>query len=115
MPLSGDFTVFGGLYRDVNIIAVDTIIDSNPCININFSTIAKNFFNSRILSYIINYSLWNGVADPYLYNVKVFLYDESNNLKDIVYKKIGFRFYYVDENEGFFLNGKSYQNTYSMH
>lgn len=36
--------------------------------------------------------LWNGVKDPYLYNVKVFLYDENNDIKDVVYKKIGFSF-----------------------
>ncbi|PJN81276.1 hypothetical protein CWE04_03565 [Thomasclavelia cocleata] len=170
MPLSGDFTVFGGLYRDVNIIAVDdshfdlldhgsegvlinqAVIDNvtkDSTVEEVFSNGGKINIDARVavnngekaymqtVVYDANWSevtssekieingtgviqnineqvivndphLWNGVADPYLYNVKVFLYDESNNLKDIVYKKIGFRFYYVDENEGFFLNGKSY-------
>ncbi len=170
MPLSGDFTVFGGLYRDVNIIAVDdshfdlldhgsegvlinqAVIDNvtkNSTIEDVFGNGGKINIDARVavnsgqkaymqtVVYDANWNevtrnekieinganeiqnineqiivndphLWNGVNDPYLYNVKVFLYDENNNLKDIVYKKIGFRFYYVDENEGFFLNGKSY-------
>ena len=170
MPLSGDFTVFGGLYRDVNIIAVDdshfdlldhgsegvlinqavidnvtkdsTVadvfgaggkinIDARVAVNneekaymqtvvydANWDEVSRNEkieingtgeiqnVNEQII--VDDPHLWNGVKDPYLYNVKVFLYDENNDIKDVVYKKIGFRFYYVDENEGFFLNGESY-------
>ena len=170
MPLSGDFTVFGGLYRDVNLIAVDDThfdlndhgsegvlisqtgisdvtrtstpeevfadggkisIDASIVLNADDTAYLQAFVYddqwnevsagervriegsedvvsiNQTLS-VADPHLWDGVDDPYLYNVKVYLYDAEGSIKDVVYKKIGFRFYYVDEDEGFFLNGRSY-------
>ena len=170
MPLSGDFTVFGGLYRDVNLIAVDDThfdlndhgsegvlisqtgisdvtrtstpeevfadggkisIDASIVLNADDTAYMQAFVYddqwnevsagervriegsedvvsiNQTLS-VADPHLWDGVDDPYLYNVKVYLYDAEGSIKDVVYKKIGFRFYYVDEDEGFFLNGRSY-------
>ena len=170
MPLSGDFTVFGGLYRDVNLIAVDDThfdlndhgsegvlisqtgisdvtrtstpeevfadggkisIDASIVLNAEDTAYMQAFVyddqwnevsagervriegSEDVVSIdqtlsVADPHLWDGVDDPYLYNVKVYLYDAEGSIKDVVYKKIGFRFYYVDEDEGFFLNGRSY-------
>lgn len=48
--------------------------------------------------------LWNGKKNPYLYHVTVELY-EGNRLKDKVTQRTGFRYFSVDPDKGFFLNG----------
>ncbi|MBR3541109.1 MAG: glycoside hydrolase family 2 protein, partial [Bacteroidales bacterium] len=49
--------------------------------------------------------LWNGTADPYLYTLVTTL---SRNGKEIdrVEEQTGFRYFWVDADKGFFLNGK---------
>ena len=49
--------------------------------------------------------LWNGKADPYLYRLKVELL-QDNVVIDTVSEHFGVRTFMVDNNEGFFLNGK---------
>jgi beta-galactosidase len=61
---------------------------------------------------ITNPTLWNGKKNPYLYNVTVELY-ENGILKDKVVQRTGFRYYSVDPEKGFFLNGK-YLNLYGF-
>lgn len=56
--------------------------------------------------------LWNAKADPYLYTVTVELY-EGGLLKDKVIQRTGFRYFKVDADKGFFLNGK-YLNLYGF-
>lgn len=169
MPLSGDFTVFGGIYRDVNIIAVEEVhFDLSDCGsegvliyqtgigNVNQATTAAEIFKeggkiavdagvcleneekaflqtvvydmegSQVAEHTVEITggketgkikdqlivktphLWDGVENPYLYTVKVFLKDQKHHIKDAVCKKTGFRFYYADEDDGFFLNGRAY-------
>ena len=48
--------------------------------------------------------LWNGVADPYLYSVRVDLI-EDNHVVDTVTQPLGLRFFRVDPQLGFILNG----------
>lgn len=48
--------------------------------------------------------LWNGVKDPFMYQVEVRLFD-GRGINDQVVQPLGLRFYYVDANNGFFLNG----------
>lgn len=50
-------------------------------------------------------TLWNGKKNPYLYNVTVELYD-NGVLKDKVKQRTGFRYFRVDPEKGFFLNGE---------
>lgn len=50
--------------------------------------------------------LWNGMADPYLYNVAVILEDGART--DSVSFRTGMRSFRADAAEGFFLNGESY-------
>ena len=56
--------------------------------------------------------LWNGKKNPYLYNVAVELYD-GTVLKDKVVQRTGFRYFKVEPDKGFFLNGK-YLNLYGF-
>ena len=57
---------------------------------------------------LANPHLWNGRSDPYLYTVRVSV-SEGGKPVDQFSMKQGFRYYHVDPEQGFFLNGKSYQ------
>ncbi len=51
--------------------------------------------------------LWNGLSDPYMY--QAFTEVRSNStVVDLVNQPLGFRSYYVDPTNGFFLNGRHY-------
>jgi beta-galactosidase len=51
--------------------------------------------------------LWDGRKDPYIYHVRVSVSD-GGNLVDRVTQPLGIRFFRVDPEQGFFLNGRSY-------
>lgn len=51
--------------------------------------------------------LWNGVLDPYLYNVSIELLN-GHRILDKLNQPVGLRYYHVDPEKGFFLNGKPY-------
>jgi beta-galactosidase len=59
---------------------------------------------------IANPHLWNGRKDPYLYQAKVELLCDGNVVDEIggTLGALGLRYYSVDANKGFFLNGESY-------
>lgn len=52
--------------------------------------------------------LWNGLNDPYLYSVCLDITDASGKALDKMETTVGYRFYRVDAEKGFFLNGRSY-------
>ena len=52
--------------------------------------------------------LWNGRQDPYLYQLSVELVD-GKRTTDRVIQSIGLRYFNVDPDKGFFLNGKPYR------
>ncbi|MBS1704241.1 MAG: beta-galactosidase [Armatimonadetes bacterium] len=52
--------------------------------------------------------LWDGLRDPYLYQVKVELIDKFGE-SDVVIQPLGIRSYSIDAKRGFFLNGRSYR------
>jgi beta-galactosidase len=54
-----------------------------------------------------NPHLWNGIKDPYQYTVEVMV-TRKGEVIDQVIEKVGFRYFSVDPNKGFFLNGESY-------
>ena len=57
-----------------------------------------------------NPHLWNGVEDPYLYTVELSAGDDD------AMTEVGFRYYSIDREKGFFLNGKPYPlRGVSMH
>ena len=51
-----------------------------------------------------NPHLWNGKKDPYLYQVQVDIL-ENGILIDSKTEPLGLRYFHMDPNEGFFLNG----------
>lgn len=57
-----------------------------------------------------NPHLWNGKADPYLYELKVELL-QNGRVIDQLSQPLGLRYFSVDPDKGFFLNGK-YLNLY---
>ena len=59
--------------------------------------------------------LWNGLSDPYLYHAFVELW-RGPDLVDTVVQPLGFRYFSVDPQKGFFLNGRHYDlHGASMH
>lgn len=140
-PQEADFTFYGGLYRDVNLITLpsshfDIVTFGGQGVKLdatvkNKDGILKTFAyvigEGKVITKIYNAEnkiinesrdnkdiiihpahLWNGINDPYLYKVEVSLIDKENNILDQVTEYIGFRTFFVDPDEGFFLNGKSY-------
>jgi beta-galactosidase len=63
-------------------------------------------FNLRVV--VPEPHLWNGRKDPYLYKAVVELHSKDGTLRDAVDQPLGLRFFRVDPEEGFFLNGKPY-------
>ena len=49
--------------------------------------------------------LWNGRQDPFLYQAEVTLF-RNGQMVDRVTQRLGLRFYRIDPDKGFFLNGK---------
>jgi beta-galactosidase len=56
---------------------------------------------------IANPHLWNGLADPYLYQAFIEIRN-GTNITDMVSQPLGFRWFSVDPTNGFFLNGQHY-------
>ncbi|MGA9408568.1 MAG: glycoside hydrolase family 2 TIM barrel-domain containing protein, partial [Bacteroidota bacterium] len=159
-PLSGDFNIFGGLYRPVHVIETDEICfaltdhaspgvawlqtnvtDEQAALDVNVEIsngtihseeriLAADVFDAagnRIaaveqpitvvpevtapfaLRVIIPHPhLWNGRNDPYLYNAVVELRSKDGTVYDAVAQPLGLRYFRVDPDKGFFLNGKPY-------
>jgi beta-galactosidase len=59
---------------------------------------------------VANPHLWNGTKDPYMYQTKVEILCDGNVVDEIggTLGALGLRYYSVDANKGFFLNGESY-------
>lgn len=158
MPLLGDFNMYGGIYRDVDLIVAEPehisledygsegvylhqtkvtremasvdakmIISGRPgettvvkikitddkqivvakaeqTVNVDDQghagvTLALNVKKPR---------LWNGVKDPYRYDVEV-LVEKGREVTDRITEKLGLRYFRVDPEKGFFLNGEHLQ------
>jgi beta-galactosidase len=158
-PLSGDFSVFGGIYRPVHLIetapenftpadhgssgviwrqtsvtrkkaVVDVtaqisngtrdrrpltlvatvfdaggkkIIETQQPVVLTPNTTAPYWLHLELT----HPHLWNGRLDPYLYKAVLEL-RSTNGVVDSVEQPLGLRFYRVDPDKGFFLNGKPY-------
>ena len=145
-PQVADFTFYGGLYRDVNIIGVSAshfdldyyggpgikvtpVVDGNNA-NVEVEVFVTNAKMGQYLQYTVldaegevvanvatddtqinvtieNVHLWNGRKDPYLYTVEVNLVEDKEIL-DNISTRFGCRFFDIDPNKGFILNGEAY-------
>jgi beta-galactosidase len=159
-PLSGDFPVYGGLYRPVHLVVTgaenftltdhaspgvewlqtqvstnEAVLDVNSEISngtkrkqpltlvarvldadgrevaatqqdIVLSPVVTEPFTLRIK--LARPHLWNGRKDPYLYRAVVEL-RSGDEIVDSVEQPLGLRFYRIDPDKGFFLNGQPYQ------
>ncbi|HEU5397131.1 MAG TPA: glycoside hydrolase family 2 TIM barrel-domain containing protein, partial [Verrucomicrobiae bacterium] len=158
-PLSGDFPVYGGLYRSVHLVETAdenfTLTDhASPGVAWLQSQVSRRKAILDVTAEISNGTpsrrplslaarvidaggrvvaevdeplilepkvtapfhlrvkvnqphLWNGRLDPYLYQAVIEL-RSTNEVVDEVVQPLGLRFYSVDPDKGFFLNGKSY-------
>lgn len=145
-PQVADFTFYGGLYRNVNLVCVNeshfeleengtsgikvTPVVEGKSANIEVEVFLKNYKENQLLNYTItdaegnevtslmarekkvsflveNVHLWNGKKDPYLYHAKVELVKDEEVL-DTVYSRFGCRYFEIDPELGFVLNGEEY-------
>lgn len=147
-PQTADFTFYGGMYRNVNLIAVaDSHFDldyyGTPGIQVTpevqgrdakveVEVYLTNAKEGQSLNYCLkdregkvvaqqnqsatetkavfeikDVHLWNGKQDPYLYTAEAELVDGENVL-DNVTARFGCRFFEIDPENGFILNGKEY-------
>ncbi len=158
-PLSADFTFYGGIYRDVFLVAVEpvhfsmnengsnAVYISTPSVTkssatVHIKTILSNHGKSRktirirssifnktgkivavrkthavvepgidkpILQevVIVNPELWSP-GSPQLYKVNTEIMDnDTGNVLDDVSNPLGLRWFHIDADKGFFLNGKA--------
>ncbi len=159
MPLVGDFNMYGGIYRDVNLIVTENVCISpldyassgvkliqdsvsneyakvrnviqlsngrNADSKLDLSVVVKagdktvkSFSSSVVVQTGKNITheipmefnkphLWNGMEDPFMYRVEVSI-KENGKVLDTVSQNMGLRYYNVDSEKGFFLNGKHLQ------
>ncbi|MCR4902753.1 MAG: glycoside hydrolase family 2 protein [Butyrivibrio sp.] len=87
---------------DKVVISIDGIGEQSLLIT---ETEGKKLAKGKV--HIDNPHLWNGLEDPFLYQVTATLLNEDKEC-DRIYDKFGVREFKVDPEKGFFLNGKSY-------
>lgn len=68
-------------------------------------SVAANATEIQVPIVIEKPHLWNGVKDPFMYRVELTLTD-GKDVHDTVEQNLGLRFYTMDSNDGFFLNGE---------
>jgi beta-galactosidase len=158
-PLSGDFCVFGGLYRPVHLIETEeenfsltdhgspgvawlqtSVTETQAIIDVT-AQISSGTRAKRPLTLVAGVfdadgnrvaesrqritlttkatapywlrlqlehpHLWDGRNDPYLYRAVIELIS-GDDVVDSVVQPLGLRFYSVDPDKGFFLNGRPY-------
>ena len=146
-PQMADFTFYGGIYRDVNIICVpkahfDLDFFGGPGIQVT-PVVEGADANVEVIGYftglagneqvtytikdgesviaeatvaasegkagfvIENAHLWNGRKDPFLYTLEAVLTDGNKEL-DSRTVRFGCRFFEIDPEKGFILNGEEY-------
>jgi beta-galactosidase len=159
-PLSGDWTMCGGIYRKVRLIVLDPLhvtpldfggpgvylrttnvsaasadlrittkirndyatsqsttvtarlVDAAGNLLGTFTPVTQTVAAGADVSFVQNVTvanphLWNGVLDPYVYKVYVEV-STGGNTSDVVQQPLGFRFFNIDKDNGFFLNGAYY-------
>lgn len=155
MPLLGDFNMYGGIYRDVELIITEPIHFSlsdfasegvyltqekvsreqadlkvkvlcegelTASVKMKFylkdaegkeiikkeQPLAAGQYSVELPLTVKKPHLWNGRKDPYLYHMVVELVD-GEKVMDRIEDRIGLRYFKVDPEKGFFLNGERLQ------
>jgi beta-galactosidase len=106
--------------KELRKISVETVIYNSEGKIVKESSDNVELFPSGTLDFkkdlsIADPHLWNGRIDPYLYKIVFSVYRE-NKLIDRVEQPMGLRYYKVDPEKGFLLNGKPYKlHGFCMH
>ena len=158
MPLLGDFNMYGGIYRDVDLIVVEpehisltdyassgvyllqdkvsrekavvkakVLLEGRKDEQVDLQLRIKDqagkivaeqtkgvrFVNEtpeavEMQLELVNPHLWNGRKDPYCYAVEAVVLKEGK-ISDRVDEVLGLRYYTVEPDKGFFLNGEHLQ------
>ena len=144
-PQMADFTFYGGLYRNVNLVCVSNVhfdletwgtpgIHVTPIVDGQNAKVTVEVFvvnqgdaqiryalcdkegntvaaavtaDTKAEFVIENVHLWNARKDPYLYTAKAELISGEEVLDDVC-ARFGCRFYEIDPEKGFILNGVPY-------
>ena len=158
-PLDGDFTMFGGLYRPVHLLALDPLSitpldEGGPGVYAAQTSVTPAMAELHVTAKLRNGGaaaksasvqfqildaadqpvqcasteriipadgsadavydislpsphLWNGRKDPYLYTLRVIISD-GLTVVDALDQPLGLRFFAVDPDKGFLLNGQPY-------
>lgn len=78
------------------------VLSAEKCVTID----AKTDLQKEEIDFVLNNPrLWSGVCDPFIYQSEVSLWCDER-MVDCVSQPLGLRYFKVDSNEGFFLNGK---------
>jgi beta-galactosidase len=95
--------------QTVTVLAVVTDAATNIVTTLtNVVTLPASSVSNVVANTVIsNPHLWNGLADPYLYQAFVEIHNDTN-VTDLVVQPLGFRWFSVDPSNGFFLNGQHY-------
>ena len=145
-PQMADFTFYGGIYRDVNLICVPeshfdlsyygthgikiTPVVEGANANVEIEVFVANQQPDQLIKYTLfdaegtmiatslsadtkasfvieNAHLWHGRKDPYLYSASAELIGNTQVL-DNVAASFGCRYFEIDPEKGFILNGEEY-------
>ena len=146
-PQMADFTFYGGIYRDVELLTVSAehfdldyyggpgikyvteVAGKDATVKVDTYTnvadletagleveivlkdadgkIVASAKGSSVSLDIAKVHLWDGVTDPYLYQLTAQL-KRGDVVVDEIGCNVGVRTFYVDPEKGFFLNGRSY-------
>lgn len=95
--------------QTITVSAIITDADTNIVTELtNVVTLPAYSLTNVSANTVVNHPhLWNGLADPYLYQAFVEVYN-GTTVTDLVSEPLGFRYYSVDPSNGFFLNGQHY-------
>lgn len=131
-PQQADFTFYGGIYRNVELICVpaahfDGEFHITPVVNGDSAeiTFEANAVGGGVIEYEIENDnkviyrgtdakttvdrphLWNGRKDPHLYTASAYLIVDGD-VVDKVSARFGIRSFRIDPDKGFILNGEEY-------